>query len=262
MTHSGFFFPAQFGAVGDGRHNDTAALQHAIDACTRAGGGTVLVPAGTYRIGTLVLASHLRLVLDAGACLLGSESLADYHELDGCRVGLLYARDAEDITIEGPGSIDGNAQVFMGPVRDDEPDGPLPTLPRPGQMLLFSGCRQVTLRGITLRNAPHWTAHFADSRDIRALGVDVINDMRVPNNDGLNCSCCRDVIIADCSVQAGDDAIVVTGFAGQHPGFTGFTGAMGGSSNPPHAPGWTRGRREVRDDPLRILFPGAVWRRG
>ncbi len=66
MTHSGFFFPAQFGAVGDGRHNDTAALQHAIDACTRAGGGTVLVPAGTYRIGTLVLASHLRLVLDAG----------------------------------------------------------------------------------------------------------------------------------------------------------------------------------------------------
>ena len=66
------------GAAGDGAHLDTKAIQDAIDACARAGGGTVLFPAGAYLSGTIVLKSRVTLDLDAGAVLLGSKNLQDY----------------------------------------------------------------------------------------------------------------------------------------------------------------------------------------
>ena len=80
-THpqSGHFFePRTFGAVGDGKVKDTAAIQRAIDACTQAGGGMVYVAPGTYLTGTLVLKSNVDFHLESGATILGSKDLADY----------------------------------------------------------------------------------------------------------------------------------------------------------------------------------------
>ena len=71
-----------FGAKGDGKTLDTAALQAAIDACTRDGGGTVLVPSGTFVIGTTELKSNVTLHLAASAILLGSGDGKDYHAID------------------------------------------------------------------------------------------------------------------------------------------------------------------------------------
>src|SRR5579862_2724421 len=100
------------GAVGDGRALETKALQAAIDRVAAVGGGTVVLPAGTYRSGTLQLKSHVELHLNQGAVLLGSDNLADY-QLDGHRVGLLFTQDASDVAITGPGTIDGQGDHFM-----------------------------------------------------------------------------------------------------------------------------------------------------
>jgi polygalacturonase len=107
-----------FGAKGDGKSLDTAALQSAIDTCTRDGGGTVLVPAGTFQIGTTELKSNVTLHIAAGATLLGSADGTQYHAVDAIPLhgdttlvdgnwALLFAVKAKNVTIEGPGTIDG-----------------------------------------------------------------------------------------------------------------------------------------------------------
>jgi polygalacturonase len=109
----------EFGALGDGRRKDTAALQAAIDACAKAGGGLVYVQAGRYLTGSIQLRSHITFEVGRGAVLLGSEDPADYPLRDNAWGGarktispLLYAADAEDITITGRGTIDGQGQVW------------------------------------------------------------------------------------------------------------------------------------------------------
>ncbi len=106
------------GAKGDGATIDTKAVQAAIDACHGDGGGTVLVPAGTFAVGTIEIKSHVTLHLTAGATLLGSADGTQYHAVDAIPLtgdstlgdgnwALLFAVDAHDIAIEGPGRIDG-----------------------------------------------------------------------------------------------------------------------------------------------------------
>src|SRR5688500_9726292 len=99
-----------FGAVGDGKSNDTEAIQRAIDVCASAGGGTVYVPPGDYLTGTLTLKSYVTLHLSSGATLWGSRQSEGYGPLH-----LLFARDAEHVAIEGGGTIDGQGDAFWDP---------------------------------------------------------------------------------------------------------------------------------------------------
>jgi len=107
----------EFGAKGDGKTLDTAAVQAAIDACTRDRGGTVLVPAGDFVVGTLELKSNVTLHLAAQGRLLGSGTIEHYHAGNGIpksngNIVLLSAANAENVTIEGRGTIDGNGAKF------------------------------------------------------------------------------------------------------------------------------------------------------
>ena len=106
-----------YGAKGDGQTLDTAAVQAAIDACHGDRGGVVLVPAGDFLVGTLQLKSYVTLHLSPSGRLLGSGKSADYTAGKGVPPGngnvvLLYAVDAEKVTIEGGGTIDGQGQLF------------------------------------------------------------------------------------------------------------------------------------------------------
>ena len=117
-----------FGAKGDGVTLDTAALQAAIDACNRDQGGTVLVPAGVFVIGTVEIKSNVTLHIAAQGKLLGSADGKQYHEanaiplqgdstLNDGNVGLIFAVKAENFTIEGPGTVDGLGAQFRSPER-------------------------------------------------------------------------------------------------------------------------------------------------
>ena len=126
LAGEGVFSVRTYGAVGDGAHLDTAAIQAAIDACAAARGGIVFVPPGRYLSGTIFLKSNVTLHLAAAATILGSTNLAHYAtgiqpcgfvnhpHLDKC---LVYADKAENVAITGPGTIDGQGRAFplVGP---------------------------------------------------------------------------------------------------------------------------------------------------
>src|SRR5580658_10480295 len=108
-----------YGAAGDGRRLETAAINQAIDVCAAEGGGTVYVPPGQYLTGTVVLKSHVSLQLEAGATLLGSEDPKDYLLIDDpwektnkTIAPLIYADHATNITLTGRGTIDGQGRAW------------------------------------------------------------------------------------------------------------------------------------------------------
>lgn len=205
--------------------NNREAIQAAIDAANRAGGGTVVVPAGAFLSGSLVLKSNVTLHLGPGAWLVASLDPADginfAAEFDddtenagwdgGC---LLFARHAHDIGIEGPGTIYGQGdKVFY----DDGADGGFhecpknvrtPAWERP-RTTFFEDVEDLTVRGVTFRDAAFWTLHMAGCRRVVVDGVRVLNDVRGANNDGIDPDTCKDVVISNCIVETGDDAIVV-----------------------------------------------------
>lgn len=221
-----------FGARGDGTGMDTAALQAAIDACAKAGGGRVLLPPGRYPTGTLWLKSGVHLYVAAGATLAGVGERSQYNADDAfpennvfsqenvTGAHLIIAREAEDVGICGEGTIDGGSHHFF-----DIPEGePKPysytskkgvnyTLRewRPGQMIFFIRCKRVKVRDVTLLNAPYWTLFCHGCDDVAIRGLTVTNPPRTPNGDGIDIDCCRNVTISDCRLATGDDCITLRG---------------------------------------------------
>ena len=196
-----------FGAKADGSTVNTATIQKALDACRDAGGGTVVVPPGIFMTGTLRLYSNVELHLAEGAVLKGTTRLDDYL-LDGKRVGLLFTRGAVNVAITGPGAIDGNGDAFMDlahpkslehagtswtrqkehfrEIHGGLGDGPVVPKDRPYQMIIFSDCRNVTIRDVQIRESPFWTLHFADCDGVVLSGARISGNLLVPNNDGVD----------------------------------------------------------------------------
>lgn len=215
------FSVKEFGAVADGKTNCASAIQAAVDAAHQAGGGVVLLPAGRYFSGSVLLKSNVELRLETGAVLISSLNEADIlpfpagpseGTVDGWNGGFfLGARDAENITLSGQGIIDGQGgQVF----RDADVDSGFHECPkqvaafRP-RMLLFENVRNLTVRDVTLKDAAFWTLHMAGCRRVRIHDIQILNDDRGANNDGIDPDCCQDVVISGCIVHTGDDAVVL-----------------------------------------------------
>jgi polygalacturonase len=219
----------EFGASGDGRALDTDALQAAIDACSSAGGGRVVVPAGRYLTGTVYLKSDVELHLRAGARLVGSADRADYNPDDAVPedppitienatgAHLIIAYRQRNVAITGHGVIDGNSGAFFGPApADAAPEGyrykaanqPVLTW-RPGQMVFFFGCERVTVTDVALVDSPYWTLYVFGCRDVRVSGITIDNPPTTQNGDGIDVVSCRDVRISDCLIRSGDDSLVL-----------------------------------------------------
>ncbi|RMF42371.1 MAG: glycoside hydrolase family 28 protein [Planctomycetota bacterium] len=198
-----------YGAIGDGVAMDTTAVQQAIDACHQAGGGIVRVPPGDFQIGTIWLKSNVTLSLDQGACLLGSRDIADYpvKGLDDPREGgphcLIYAKDATNITIEGLGVIDGRGTPeFFPRIRTQGRE----TSIRP-RLLRMVNCENLTFSGVTYRRPAFWGLHLIDCKDIHFNAVTVRFRNNNYNNDGMDLDGCENVLIENCDIDSGDDAI-------------------------------------------------------
>ena len=201
----------EFGARGDRQSNDRTAIQAAIDACTRAGGGTVYVPAGDYLSGTIRLRSHVTLRLDAGATLWTSaapddyDTLHDYEKLGRMLIGtLLVAEDAEHIAVVGEGTIHGTGMADFGPRW-----GVLEMPPFRTGGIRFQGCRHVTIRGVTILYSDWFAVHLQRCETVFIDGITILNNPHRLNSDGIDPDSCRNVHISNCHIVAGDDCIVL-----------------------------------------------------
>lgn len=208
---------ADFGAVGDGVTNNAEHVQRAIDACHEAGGGRVLVPAGNiYACGTIELKDRVDLHLENGSILRASHHESDYAVgewagIYGGNVGgfLIHASGAEHLSISGRGVIDGQGAAFMDGWWTD--DGEFIRKPRDfrPRILGFFGCNNVRVEMITIKDSPQWTCHFTGCEDVVVHGISIRNALDVPNCDGIDPDHCRNVRISDCHIEAGDDGIVI-----------------------------------------------------
>ena len=213
------------GAVADGRTNCATAIQNAVDTASAAGGGRVIIPAGQYLSGSVLLKDNVELYLESGAVLISSLDPVDIKPFpqggngvnpddtaDGWQSGFfLGASHAKNVTISGMGTIYGQGdQVFL----DKNEDNGFHECPKTCEafrprMMLFEDVENFTVRDVTLKDAAFWTLHMAGCQNVRIDGIKILNDDRGANNDGIDPDCCRNVVIANCIVSTGDDAIVV-----------------------------------------------------
>jgi polygalacturonase len=200
------FSVRDFGAAGDGTTLDTLAIQRAIDARSRQGGGRVVFPAGRYVSGTVLIQDNVTLRLETGAELLGSTNLADYRVIDGFEDGkgrpmgycLVGAIDATGIGIEGGGTIDGRGKEVLAARKDGTSARPF--------LARFVRCGDVAVKGVSFRQSAAWAVHFFQCRNVDAERVSIVSHAGA-NNDGFDIDSCRGVRITACQIDTGDDAI-------------------------------------------------------
>lgn len=185
-----------YGAQGDGVTMNTSALQQAIDACAESGGGEVVVPPGRFLTGTIYLRSHVELVIQRGATILGSTNVpADYPVRT-----LIYAEGIEDAGISGQGIIDGQARhpdfIARGFVVNDNvrPLG-----------IHFQDCRNMSIRDIQLRDIDCWTIRLFRCDGVRIDNISIYCLLQ-GNNDGIDVDA-KNVTITNCLIESDDDGI-------------------------------------------------------
>ncbi len=213
-----------FGALGDGRTNDTSFLQAAVCACPKE--GTVYIGKGTYLSGPLFLKSDINLWIDKDAVLLGITDRKAYPVLQGmtgttderdeynlgswegnplsCFASLITGIDIQNVRIFGDGVIDGNAQNGDWWVNPKEKRGAF----RP-RLIFLNRCKNITLQGVTVQNSPSWTIHPYYSDDINILGLTIRNPDNSPNTDGIDPESCCNVNIIGTDISVGDDCIAI-----------------------------------------------------
>jgi Glycosyl hydrolases family 28 len=224
QTSEPVFNVKTYGATGAKTDNARNAVQKAIDACAKAGGGTVYLPPGEYTSGTLHLRSHVRLYLASGATLFAAEEDRDY-DTDG----LLLGEDLDNITIEGRGTINGQAKydwrmnvIDDGYIRDNQKAAEAAGVPLMRSfpkgmgvrkiyphMIKLLRCKDVRIAGLSIIDSPSWTIYPYACERLRIDGIYVHTDQKLGVwADGIDPDGCKDVIIANSVIETGDDAIV------------------------------------------------------
>ena len=214
--------PRDFGAKGDGVTKDTAAIQHAIDACAAKNGGTVRLAAGTYLSAPIVLKSNITLQLDKGATLLGSPDHSDYPPKIEFRLpalqSLVSATNAENVAIVGEGTIDGNGESWWQMARRVHDAGVMGNPhPRP-RLIVFDHCKHVRVEGVTIQNSPFWQLVPYYSDDVLVRNVRVLAPQHSPNTDAVDPFSSSNVRIDHLYADVGDDDIAIKSGAINSPG--------------------------------------------
>jgi polygalacturonase len=195
------------GALADGKTKDTAAFQKTLDACAAAGGGTVIVPAGDYLIGSIHIGANTRLHFEKGATLIGSPDVADYPVMkvrwegewrDG-HSALITAHDVDNVAITGDGVIQGPplALAALRPNANGNVRGPSIFEP--------IDVHNLTLDGFSVKYQRMWSIHMTYCSDVHVNNLNIRSSQA--NGDGIDVDSCKNVLIENCDIDAGDDAI-------------------------------------------------------
>ncbi len=224
----GIFNVKNYGATGNKADNAQAAIQKAVDACAKAGGGEVYLPPGEYTSGTIHLRSHVTFNIEAGATLFASKADSDYDQ-----PGVFYGEDLQDIAIQGRGTVDGEQEYFYQASDYDDINihdnrllakaaglslsrsfpvgsGTRKVFPHP---VFLVRCKDVRITGLSFLRSPSWTIYpYACER----LVIDGIYIHTSQSDgvwaDGIDPDGCKDVRIANSTIETGDDAIVLYSF--------------------------------------------------
>ena len=241
----------QAGAVTDGTTVNTRLINSTIERLAGEGGGTLFFPAGRYLTGPIRLKSNITLELEAGATLLFSTNFDDYLPFVEVRhegvmmksfCPLIYATDAENITIKGEGTLDGQGKAWWDeffkvlidlrdngkrdvnkyqPLFEKENDvkkiasetnedwhGTLDRRFFRPPFIQPIRCKNVRIEGVKIINSPFWTVNPEFCDNVTVDGV-TIHNVDSPNTDGINPESCRNVHISNCHISVGDDCIAI-----------------------------------------------------
>jgi polygalacturonase len=207
-----------YGAGGDGKTLNTAAIQKTINACSAAGGGTVLVPAGKFLTGPFTLASSINLHLDKDAIILISDDPANYPVVKGRYQDGITASGAHDLEISGEGTIDGQGETWWTAFRAN------PTMMHRPYMIKLSDCTRLLVTGVTLQNSPMFHLMPQNCTDVTIQGITIKSPSNAPNTDGIDPSGWN-FLISDCTIDTGDDDIAIKPIpnSGRTPGDKNYT---------------------------------------
>lgn len=202
-----------FGAVGDGAALNTEAFKRAVAAVDKAGGGKLIVPAGTWLTGPVDLCSAIDFHLDDGATILFSPKFEDYGSAGSYR-SLLKATSAHDVVISGSGTIDGHGEAWWKAAEEFKQEARAKkarsdTMPRPN-MVEFDRCQRVRIEGVLLTASPKFNLVPRRSQDVTIDGIKIFNPHKAaPNTDGIDPALCQRVLITRCVIDTDDDNIAI-----------------------------------------------------
>ena len=204
------------GAIGDGITDDAQAIQRTIDRCSAEGGGRVLLPRNhTFLAGPIELKSNVELYLEATATLKANPDESIYYlsafgENRGEGMLWLWANHAENISIAGKGTIHGNGIAFMGAELSDsyelKPLADQAFDPRP-HVLTLTDVKNLTIRDVTIKEGAYWTVHLIGCNEAVIEGINLLNNLKIRNGDGIDLDHSKNVRIANCHITSGDDCI-------------------------------------------------------
>ncbi len=230
-----YFRVTDFGAVGDGTTKNTAAFAAAIAACSRSGGGHVVVPAGTFLTGAIHLRSRVDLHVSGGATILFSQDPNDYLPVVFTRwqgielmnySPFIYSYGQRDIAVTGRGTLNGQADAShwwnwknletpdfntLETMADDN----VPVSQRvfgtghflPPQMIQPFASDRVLLEGVTVINSPFWHLNPNLCRDVTVDGLTISSTG--PNTDGCDPESCDGVVVRNVTYDTGDDCMAI-----------------------------------------------------
>ena len=223
---AGYFNVRDYGAVGDGKNLDSPAIDKAINAVDAAGGGTVLVPAGTYLSGSIHLKSNLHLEIGPGAIILGApQSLGAYDETESYTLGgyqdgghcyfhdsLIWGENLTNVFIGGDGTINGGGLVSEDRILDDmvgfnQLNPPVTTNAPPVRLgnkaIALKLCKNVLMRDFTIYHGGHFAILVTGCDNMTVDNVTMDTD-----RDGIDIDCCRNTMVSNCRINApNDDAL-------------------------------------------------------
>ena len=206
----------------DGIRNDADFINQAILDCYNSGGGYVYVE-GIHMSGSIELLDNVYLYLKEGAKIILSNNLEDFYNIndsrdtsinrptwENCEYNgkpskyFIYAVNKVNCGILGEGTINGNQEIFYGNITKWHIEGAFyPRIP----LIYFEGCSNIKFEGVTLEKSAFWTVHLVGCNKVLIDGLNINNDLRMVNSDGIDPDHCKDVVIKNCNINASDDCI-------------------------------------------------------